>query len=186
MATPKTKNDTAKTVKIDEVPSAVAEVKTAKPKRKITIKDISLNDLVEVVSTCYGRLIYISKKTGYTVIWDEFGTSQYLTVDELMAMRNAYPAFFANQWVQLSGDNSEDVISFLQLGKYYQNLISVDEFESIFELDPDEIKSAIAKMSESMRETVARRAFELIQAGELDSKKRIEAIEAATGFELAE
>ena len=91
------------------------EKKTTATKKK----EPKLTDKVCVTSCFYGSLTYINKHTGFTVEWDHFGDTAYMTVDELIAMRNGQRAFFENQWVLLTGDNADAGIEFLQLEKYF-------------------------------------------------------------------
>lgn len=174
---------TAKKERMDNAAPTQAQpptaIKTERPK-------VALTDIVEVQSCFYGGLVYVSKKSGYTIQWHEFGESQYITVDELLAMRNSQPAFFQNQWVRLVGDNAPDVMKFLQLERYYKNFNITDNFDEIFDYELDAMKETISLMSAGMKETVARRAFVLIRDGALDSVKKIQIIEDATGFELTE
>lgn len=190
-----TKKSTTKTTapkeptNVEEVVEPVVEpVKEVdKPaKKRVTSDKIDLNDLVEVRSRFYGGLTYISRKTGYRVSWSEYDSFQYLTIDELMTMRNTQPQFFTNNWVVIVGDNAEDVKSFLQIDRYYKGFDAVDGFDELFGYEPDEIIEVVGKMSGSMKENVARRAYALIKSGELDSVKVIAALEEACGYELRE
>lgn len=191
---PTTKNTSAKKeTKKAEVKDSVisnSDLTSKKPektveKKKLTLADVKLTDLVEVQSCAYGKLIYLSKKTGYKIIWNNFGESEYLTVEELLSMRNGQRKFFENQWLIIAGENADDVINFLQLEKYYKNISSLDDFDEIFNYSPDEISGILEKLSDGTKETVARRAYALVQSGELDSKKIIDVIENITGYEIS-
>lgn len=176
--------------KIDEVKVEDSSEKKvaakATTKRKITSTKIDMNELVNVQSCSYGGVVYISKKTGYRIEWPEFGTIQMMTVDELMTMRNSQPAFFKNGWVRLVGDNADTVKQYLQLERYYKNDLDFEDFDEVYELSADEIIAVVSELSDSMKESIARRAIDLIKDGTIDSKKKIAAIETATGFDLSE
>ena len=183
------KKTTTQTAKAKTKP--VVEKKTPKAdsppaKKKLTLADVSLNELVEVQSCYYGNLIYVSSKTNAKTKWSEFGVSEYMPVEEVMVMRNSQPAFFRNQWVRLVGDNAEDVMNFLQLQRYYPKATQFDDFEEIFDKTPAKIKEIVSEFTDSMKESFARYAHSLVQSGEIDSIKKIEAIEDATGFDLRE
>lgn len=155
-------------------------------KRRLTMHDIDVNELVEVQSCCYGELIYISRKTGYRVQWPEFGTIQPLTVDELITMRNSQPAFFRNGWVRFVGDNAKDIAHYLQVDRYFAQDLPYEQFDDVYELSPEQILTVVGGLSNAMKESIARRAIDLINDGTIDSRKKIEAIETATGFILSE
>lgn len=147
-------------------------------------KEPKLTDKVCVVSCSYGSLIYVNKHTGFTVEWDHFGDSAYMTVEELIAMRNGQRAFFENQWVLLTGDNADAVIKFLQLEKYYTTITSVQDIDNLFQCTPEELPGVLSRFSSSAKETIARRAKELVDDQRLSDINVIRVLEEALGFEL--
>lgn len=170
-----------KTDKPAKVEKPVSE--TAQPK-KTSKKPVRLTDTVRVESCFYGELVYISRKTGYKTVWNGFGSYDYLTVDDLMAMRNGQPAFFENQWIIITGENADDVIRFLQLEKYYKDISSLNDIDNLFRCNASELPGVLAHFSPAAKETIARRAFDLIEQKELTDINMIRALESATGFEL--
>lgn len=171
----------------EEPVAAPAEVKAPvaeKPKKKIARPD--LNDLVEVESCFHGELSFVSAKTGNKAFWGKFGSNDYLTVEDLMSMRNSQPAFFKNNWIALVGDNAEDVFEYLQLGRYYKNYHSKEDFDELFSMEPEELKEVLDRMNDDFKENVARHAYALIQEGRLDSNRIVEVVEKSTGFDLRE
>lgn len=143
-----------------------------------------MNDLVEVRSCFYGNLVYVSRKTGYTIEWPEFDTVQYLSVEEVLNMRNGDPSFFANHWVKIVGENAEQIMKFCQLERFYKNIVPFANFDDTFECNIEEMEMIISRLNDSAKETVARRAMALIEEGVLNDLKRVKSIESATGFEL--
>ena len=163
-----------------------ADEKTTEAKRRVSSRNMDMNELVDVQSAVYGGLVYVSRKTGYVIEWQEFGSIQPLTVDELMTMRNSQPAFFKNGWVRLVGDNAEDVKHYLQLERYYTTELPFENFDDVYEMSAEDIIAVVGGLSDSMKESIARRAIDLIKDGVIDSNKKINAIEAATGYDLSE
>lgn len=182
-STPKPKVEPVEAVEEVVAPAPVEEKKPAHPvKKKLPRPD--LNDLVEVESCFHGQLNFVSEKTGRRASWGKFGDVDYLTVEDLMSMRNAHPGFFKNNWIMLVGDNAEAVFEYLQLGRYYKNYRSREDFDELFNMEPDALKEVLDTMSSDAKENVARHAYALINDGELDSNRVIDVIEKATGFEL--
>lgn len=147
-------------------------------------KEVSLDDLVYVQSCFHGNLFYKSKRNGSIVEWQRFGEDQPMDVDELMYMRNTQPTFFKEQWIRLVGDNADDVFAFLRLDRYCKNNLKFDDFDDVFAMDPDTIKSVVREFTPSLKDSFARRAMELIEAEELTDLKTIKAIEATTSCKL--
>lgn len=163
-----------------------SDERATEAKKRVSSRNMDMNELVDVQSAVYGGLVYVSRKTGYVIEWQEFGSIQPLTVDELMTMRNSQPAFFKNGWVRLIGDNAEDVKHYLQLERYYTNELPFEDFDDVYELSADDIAAVVSGLSDSMKESIARRAIDLIKDGVIDSNKKINAIETATGYDLSE
>lgn len=185
--TTRTKTTIAKAEPEITTEAVASETKVSERRKKLTLADVPLTELVEVQSCFYGNLIYASKKTGYRIEWNEFGATQYVSVEDLLAMRNSQPAFFKNQWIRLTGDNAADVINFLQLEKYYSKTAGFDSFDDIFKLTPAKIEDIVSTFTDSMKESFARYTYSVLNEGELDlTIKKIEAIEKATGFEIRE
>lgn len=147
---------------------------------------VELTDLVCVQSCFHGTLYYKSKKTGVAVEWQRFGEEQYFDVDELMYMRNTQPKFFKEQWIRLIGDNADDVFAFLRLDRYCKNNLKFDDFEDMFDLSAEDLEATVKEFTDSLKESFARRAKEMYDAGELENLKIIKAIERATNFKLLE
>lgn len=165
---------------ISDDSTSVVIPKTMPPKRV----EVSLTDLVCVQSCFHGDLFYKSKRNGSIVEWQTFGEEQYMDVDELMYMRNTQPTFFKEQWIRLVGDNADNVFTFLHLDRYCKNNLKFDNFDDIFEMEPDTIKSVVKEFAPSLRDSFARRAMELIDSEDLTDLKIIKAIEVATGCKL--
>jgi hypothetical protein len=165
----------------DPIPSSKPTV-SAKKKLATVKKD----DQVMVKSCVYGQLTFISRSNGNSVVWNEFGDVAYMSVEDLIDMRNTQRAFFEKNWVIPVGDNAEAVIQSLQLEKYYETFSTFEDFDKIFSYNPEDIPAVMEKLSDSMKETVARRAYALIKDGTLDSVKMIDALEKELGYDLRE
>jgi len=165
------KTDDISTTKINDT------IKTETLKVK---KELPMNMLVPVINATQGHLIYISKRqVGYKVEWEKFGDVEHIELIELQSMRSSQRSFFEKNWIFI---DDKDVLEFLRVEKYYKNIPTIDKFDSVFKLSPAEITTKISTMSEGMKTSIAARAKELINSGELDSMKIISAIQSATGY----
>lgn len=175
-----------------EVSVEQAETVPAKPKKvvepKIEKEEPIANDItVDVASAVNGELTWVSKRTGYKVIWNEFGEKNPLTVADLLDMRNGDRAFFVNNWVTIEDPRADKIMKHLGIDKFYNFIKSVDDLdEIILSKSPDAIKTILPKFSYSLKETVILRALELKKEGILDSSRRIKALEDGTGMTIEE
>lgn len=151
--------------------------------KKRVKKDLPLNTLVPCSNGTYGKLIYVSSRTGETHEWDEYGDTEYLELSELVTMRNSQKRFFTENWIMI---DDMDVLQFLGVEKYYEKALNSEEMESLFETDPNELSEKIHGMTDGMKNTVAFYASEKIKDGSLDSRKMISVLENALGVELIE
>jgi len=166
----------------EKVATVVAPTPVAPVIKKL--ERIDPNEIIDVQSCTYGELIYVSKKNGYTILWDDFGCVNPVTVGDLIDMRNGQKKFFEEPWIVLTGDRAPIIMEYLQIAKYYNNFNKIEDFDEIFSYEPDELKSVVSSMSDSMKEVVARRAYALVHEGSLDSNKLIVAIEESTGYKI--
>lgn len=153
---------------------------------KVKIKKMSPDELVEVKSNFYGTLFYKSKVTGFECEWSNCGDVNLLTIAELQNMRNGQRDFFSENWVMLVGDNAEQALDWLQIRKYYSDIVELDDLDEVFTWSPEKIETVVTKIARGAKDSIAMRAYDLIESGSLDSIKTIKAIEAATGYVLME
>lgn len=161
----------------------VAQAGSPSPVEKRT-PEVQLTDMVCVRSCFYGNLVYVSKKTGAIVEWQNFDAEQYMTVEELLYMRNSQPRFFKEPWIRIVGDNADAVFKFLSLERYNSTVLSYNSFADIFRMPVEDIEELVSGFGDSMKESFARYARMNILDDELTDLKIIKAIEHATGFEL--
>ena len=144
---------------------------------------IPLDTIVPVTCNVKGKLIYVSKKiSGYTINWDNFGSTEYMDLAELVSMRNSDRRFFEDNWI-ICEDTDEysamQIYDFLKVTKYYEHVFTPENIDSVFDLTPNDIIRIVSALSNGMKETIAVRAKEKIDLKELDSNSKIEALEAA-------
>lgn len=171
-------NEEIENVEIDSKPEQVS------PKQKrIVPKEIDPNEYVTVRNGFQGKLVYVSKRTGETFVWDSFGAEQEMELRELKNAKNSSKKFFVNNWFMF--DDSW-IIDYLGVKQFYKNALSIDNFDDIFDKKPSELKDIISKLSAGQKRSVAYRAKELIAEKRIDSISVINALEEALGIELIE
>ncbi len=174
MANSKTKKQATK---------AAVDTEVNETSQKIIPKEVNMDQYITVRNGFHGTLIYRSRRTGEEFIWPEFGTEQEMELRELRNAKNTSKMFFTNNWFMF---DDEWVVDYLGVRQFYKNALRIEDFDNIYKKTPDEIKKAIADMSEGQKRSVAYRASELIKTGDIDSLKTIAALEEALGIELIE
>ena len=171
----------------------VATPSIPKETKKLEIRNVPLSATVWVVSNCVGELLYISKKTGYEVTWNEFNSKQPMSLEEILVMRNTQKKFMQENWIKISGFideiysqfSVEEILTFLQIREYYTNTLCPDDINDVFNMSPEDIKEKVPNMSSGVKNAITIRANDLIKNGQLDSFKRISALETALNCELS-
>lgn len=130
-----------------------------------------------------GKLIYKNKRTGESFIWDSLGDEQEMEIQELRNAKGSSKAFFSENWFLF---DDPEVIDYLGVSAYYKNALSYEEFDGLFDMNVDEMVSRIEKLSSGQKKSVAYRAAQMIEAGMIDSRQKIAALEKSLGIKLVE
>lgn len=161
---------------VETVPETVST--TYVPRRKIP-----LDAQVMVKNLTGGKLFYVSKRlVGYSEEWHEFGEEIPMEMAELYSMKNTDRRFFTENWIEVD----MAVLRDLQMDRFYENSITADEIENLFEMDTDKIISKIEKASPVIKNCVGIKAMKMVEDGRLNNIKTISALEKALNCELYE
>lgn len=144
------------------------------------LKPITYNktDDICVKSGYPGKLIFRSDKTGLTYIWEDMSAENYISVDELLDARGKHPKFFSKNYF-LFEDMA--IVEYLKMSKYYVNALTSEEFATIFSLPDAQMVERIAQLSAGQRRTLSYLATAQVDSKDIDSRKKIEALEQALG-----
>jgi hypothetical protein len=114
--------------------------------KKVPINNLPLYTTVWVKSNRHGELIYVSKKTGFTTSWENFGIPQPMTLEELMTMRNTYIKFFTRNLIIIEGFQDpeynetysvEEILAYLQVTQYYTSSLCPNNLNDVFKMTPE-------------------------------------------------
>lgn len=176
-------------------PAKKVEAPTPVNIKKPLINNLPLHTMAWVRSNCYGELIYVSKKTGFTTSWENYGIPQPLTLEELMTMRNTQINFFKRNLIIIEGFQDpeynetysvEEILAYLQVTQYYTKLLCPNNLDDVFKMTPEKIEECVPRMSSGVKNSILVKANELIEKGEIDSIKMVRSLEKALGCELSE
>lgn len=171
------------------VETVIASTETAstpsinEPKKTYKPKAIELDPhmYVPVRNGFNGKLIYISRKTGERYVWENFGDEQDMELMELRAAKTSYKAFFENNWFLI---DDPDVIEYLGVERFYKDALTFDEFDTLFQMDPDEIENKVSGLSKGQKMSLKYRARQMVKNGQIDSIRVITILERLLETEL--
>ncbi len=149
-----------------------------KPKRKV-----KLDDVVSVMNTTTGKVLYRSKKTGAEWVLTEYGDTDQIEVSELVTMKNAHPRYLKEPWLLILDD---DVVDYLGLSKLYNNVLDPDELDELFKISNNKFEKMLKNAPRGMRQLIVGTAKQKLENGTFDSIKKKTLIEETYGIELSE
>lgn len=151
-------------------------------KRKVRVK-VDHSAMIPCRSTIVGDLIYISDRTNAKYVWEDFGTTLWLEMRDLLDMNGSQRKYLHDGYIIVDdGEAAEN----LGLTKMYNEIAHIDDLDVLFDKDPQELENTVNKLPKGMKKTLATKARELIEEGNLDSISKIKALEASLRVELAE
>lgn len=190
--TRKTTAKTAKATKAEEVE------KVEKPKHKKRVR-IGKDETFYVKSNVVGGLYFCSKDKSFEQEWYSSDDEVELTFEELQKIRRQSKIFFSENWLVVEDQDyssdpddhepytAKDVYTALNVNQYYDDCItSIEEMDELFTKSPKEIAMEVSKMSQALKETLASRAIEQIEEGNIDSNRVISALSSSLNIDLEE
>lgn len=171
-----------KTKPVEEKVVVEKKERVKKPMRK---KRIQIDRDTEVVITnlTSGTFIYVDPKTQNRYVLPNFGDEDYITIDELLTMRNRNRTFLENMWVAIVDvlDDEytvDDVIKFLRLETAYSDGFeahSIDEFIKTSTME--QFEKVVSHTSTGLVKRISERAVELFRNKEYQDRNKMSIIE---------
>lgn len=152
-------------------------IEKPRPIRTITIDK---NEEFLVRPNIIGPLYFKSTDSTLEFALNDPTDSIYLTFEDLMKIKRTSIKFFSKNWIIIV-DNDKHTASeaycALKVDQYYKSCYASPEtLDALFKLPPEQIASQLQLMTPGYKETVAARAKELINSGEIDSRRTISAL----------
>lgn len=183
-----TKKKTTK--KVEEVKEVKEKPVTAKPKPKKP-KRVVVDRATEVIfmNNTNGGLFYRCPKTHSVYDMQEYGDTDYITVEQLMIMNNTSRKMLRELWVLLvdTADEDveiEDVIKYLGLDSLYNDEIAPEDIEDfIIKSKDDKFEKSLNKMGKTLSQKVVENAILLYRRGDLNSISKVNILKEFTDDE---
>lgn len=166
-------------VSSDSTPTPVAD----KKREKVKAKKFDRNEEILVISNNPSSMGFISKvNPSVRAFWGGIGAEQWIPYEYLVEMAAMQPKFFKKNWLSVD----EDVLVSLRMDKYYQNALSVEEYENIFSIPIEDMVARLSTIPDAQKGTLKMYAKQLVDDNEIDSKLRIKAIEDCLDCNLSD
>jgi len=160
-----------------------AEVLKSKSQRIVREKNKKINDsdLIPVMNGLMGGLYYHSERTNRSWEFKEFGQEDNIEYGELLTLRNRSPRMLTEGMLIILDEEVQREFGLVDL---YENILTKENIDLVFEKSYDEIVKLIDVMPKGTQKTFVNKAQEKFNEGSLDSMKLIKYIEQKFGFSL--
>lgn len=156
-------------------------------KKSNNVTELTSNTLIKVKNNITGKLIFVNNRNGNTFVWERQGEDKYLTLGELLEIRNQSINFFKNQLIVVEGVSDgekanasiEEIYRYLGVEHYYRDFLDLTDYRSICEWSVAEIPSRVKALSAKVKENLIIAINNYIKNGALDSRRKIRAFEEA-------
>lgn len=166
--------------KVDEVTEESSVVESTEPEVAVAPtpkkkpRMLSHDTVVEVMNNTSGRLVYVSPRSMITWVWEEYGSTDLMTIQELLTMRSSQSKFFTEQWVMVQ---DQEVIDYLKLNRYFEKTLTPDELEDFFYLPIDEMEKILADSNAGQKALIAATAKMKYENGTFADVNKIKMME---------
>lgn len=178
---------TKKTTKAKSAPAAATNkpvADTPAPAPAPAPKKFAPADQIPCRSVTVGELVHVGVKTRIQYTWADYGDVAYLEYQDLQALQSMKSRFILDPLFIIEDENVVAQWDKL-LGPVY-NKIKEDDLDNFFALPQNKFESTLKNAPKGFQNSVKTKAASMIQDGELDSLKKIKAIDEILGTEFAE
>lgn len=174
-----------KTTKAKSVATETTKPTEEKVKPEVkTPKKFAPHDQIACRSVTIGELIHVGVKTRIQYTWADYGDVAYLEYQDLQALQSMKSRFILDPLFII--DDEDVVAQWDKMLKPIYDKIKEDDLDKFFELPQNKFESVLKNAPKGFQNSVKTRAVSMIQDGELDSLRKIKAIDEILGTEFAE
>ena len=163
---------------VDETEEIIEEVKQMPEKRQF-----DSNDGIPCRSVTYGKLFVSGTKTGMVYTFSDYDDETDIEYRDLVALiRSKDKAIYKPRIIVMDEDF---IAEYPTLKKFYDDHFAVKNLKEILDMSDYEMRDAISKLPRGAVDTLKSMAVNQIVSGEIDSIRKIKALDEAFGTNLS-
>ncbi len=167
-------------VKTEEVKQTVEKTSVA---TKPTKKEFDPSDGILCRSVTHGALYVTGTKTGMPYQFSDYDDESEIEYRDLVALvRSKDKAVYEPRFIIMDEDFIDE---YPTLKKFYSDHFSTKNIKEILDLPEYEMKEAISKLPKGAVDSLKSMAVNQIVSGEIDSVRKIKALDEAFGTDLS-
>lgn len=159
-------------------PVIVEKTPVVEERPKVTLTSDMLVPCMDNVPV--GVLVYASQRQiGYQVTWTRYTEIQHVELGELVTMKSTQLRFFSENYIVIPDDYEykEEVLKYLHVEQYYENAADPVSIKKLLNMPVDAMTQKIRAMGETSKKSVLNHVKTAVENGDVDSLKRIRALE---------
>lgn len=151
---------------------------------KETFEELPLDTMIPVRSLTFGTLIYKSPSNNAVFIWNEIGSTQYMSIANITEMNNYNPNFLRKPLVVLLDDRA---VKQFRLTPVYENVAKINDLKKLFKSDMSTIAKTIDDaLRVNMRDILISKVRTLYKNKSLTDINVIRLLEKKLQFDLSD
>lgn len=158
-------------------------VTTEEKQTKPTKREFDPSDGILCRSVTYGKLFVNGTKTGMSYIFSDYDDEAEIEYRDLVALIRAKDKAIYKPRIIVMDEDFIDEYSALK--KFYNEHFAVKNLKEILDMPEYDMKEAISKLPKGAVDTLKSMAVDQITTGEIDSIKKIKALDEAFGTNLS-
>ena len=170
-------------------PNFVGDTDTAEdvfvqPKKRVKV---DRKTEVLIMNNTNGKFVYENAGTQTKIVLGKYGDVDYISVDELLRMKNAHRDIIEKFWIRIVDVENEevevsDVLQFLLIDDLYANVLDVQEVENMLLKENDEkFEKLFVNLNKEFKNRIVERAVILFQGKRFNNYYKMKLMEDYLG-----
>lgn len=169
---------------VKKATTKVVEEVTTTTETKKTPRKFEPTDLITVRSITQGELLMPGKKTGILYRWSAFGDVTEVEYQDIYTLKASRSNFIYRPHLVIEDEDLLADSKWKDVKTLYENMYTTSDIDAVFKMTAQQLKRALQKMPEGLKNAVLIEASTRIDRGTFDSINKIKAIDEACGSDL--
>lgn len=182
------KSTAAKKSAVLKTEASNIEVQTTTPEPEhATLEPVkrtyAANDMIPCKSVRYGLLQHVSKKSGDSYVWEDYGDIVDVAYGDLLALKSGKSKFLYAPWFIVLDDQLAEEWKLKELYTYFEEFEDVEDF---LQSGAITLRRQLPNAPQGYKDLIVHKAGEMIRNGSLDSIGTVKAIDDVLNKSLSE
>lgn len=141
------------------------------------------NDMIPCKSVRYGLLQHVSRKSGDSYVWEDYGDIVDVAYGDLLALKSGKSKFLYAPWFIVLDDQLAEEWKLKELYTYFEEFEDVEDF---LQSGAITLRRQLPNAPQGYKDLIVHKAGEMIRNGSLDSIGTVKAIDDVLNKSLSE